>query len=113
VLEGVSGMEINQGEIVSIKAWVSSVKRGEAGIWSASALIVGGLTLTLLAGAALHYEFIGKETKLIHLCKQNPSIDPSECARLLELRRSPEPKRKDHWTDPRRERGFSLAGEGS
>ncbi len=98
-------------QIVSIKEWLRSGKRGEAGIWSVSVLVVGGLTLTILAGAAFHFEFIGEQTKLIHLCKQNPSVNPTECERLLEVRRSVNPEQKEEWPGALKSRAFNLADD--
>lgn len=65
-------------------------------LWAAATLA----TITVCVGAGmlfqryLHREFLGEETKLIHLCKQNPTLKKPECEELLARRSSKSPKQQ-------------------
>lgn len=56
--------------------------------WTAA--ISATILLFIITGMALQrffrQEFIGEKTKLIHQCKKDPSVRPTECAELLAVR---------------------------
>jgi hypothetical protein len=59
--------------------------------------ISGMILLFILIGMAfqrfLRHEFIGEKTKLIHICKKDPSARPAECAELLAARAGSAPRK--------------------
>jgi len=55
------------------------------GAW-AFVLILSFVSIGVALQHLFRQDFIGEQTKLIHLCKKNPKLNPQACAELLEVR---------------------------
>jgi hypothetical protein len=63
--------------------------------WTAaiSTMVLVFIIIGVIFQRFFHREFIGERTKLIHLCKKDPSVRPTECAELLAVRTGSPPKK--------------------
>jgi hypothetical protein len=82
---------------------LATISAKQIAAWSAGifGLVVACSCLGVLGQRIFRQEFLGERTRLIHLCKRNPSSNPAVCAEVLVSR-----TRNAHGTG----RGQTIAG---
>lgn len=83
-------------------------------IWglATALLVVVCVGLGMYAERAMKREFLGSQTRILHLCRENPDFDKKVCERVLmsrgELRRA----RNANSLQPIQRPSFALSGRG-